>query len=140
MMNRRSAILAVVCTLMVGCDDDTAGTSTAPATRPLKINGSTTVNLPVAEAAEILRAEKGMQIQVDTQGGSAGGISALGDGLVQMGMSSKHLSKADRAKYPKIAFKEIHIGEDAVALVVSRDVWEGGVKALTKQQVRDIYE
>ena len=48
----------------------------------LKINGSTTVNLPVAEAAEILRAEKKMDIQVDTQGGSSGGISALGDGLV----------------------------------------------------------
>jgi hypothetical protein len=32
----------------------------------LKINGSTTVNLPAAEAAEILRAEKGMSIQVDT--------------------------------------------------------------------------
>ena len=41
----------------------------------LKINGSTTVNLPVAEAAEILRAEQKMEIQVDTQGGSAGGIS-----------------------------------------------------------------
>ena len=55
---------------------------------PLRINGSTTVNPVVAEAAEILRAEKNMEIQVDTQGGSAGGISALGDGLVQIGMSS----------------------------------------------------
>ncbi len=115
-----------------------ASSAASPAT--LKINGSTTVNLPVAEAAEILRAEDGMDIQMDTQGGSAGGISALGDGLVQVGMSSKHLSDADRARYPKVAFKEIHIGEDAVALVVSRDVWDGGVRALTKQQVRDIYE
>ena len=106
----------------------------------LKINGSTTVNLPVAEAAEMLRAEQKLDIQVDTQGGSSGGISALGDGLVQIGMASKHLSDADRAKYPKVSFKEIHIGEDAVALVVSRDVWESGLRALTKEQVRDIYE
>ena len=106
----------------------------------LKINGSTTVNLPVAEAAEVLRAEQKLDIQVDTQGGSSGGISALGDGLVQIGMASKHLSDADRAKYPKVSFKEIHIGEDAVALVVSRDVWESGLRALTKEQVRDIYE
>jgi phosphate transport system substrate-binding protein len=55
-------------------------------------------------------------------------------------MSSKHLTDADRAKYPKVNFNEIHIGEDAVALVVSRDVWEGGVRALTNRQVRDIYE
>src|SRR5262245_61865980 len=96
----------------------------------LKINGSTTVNLPVAEAAEILRLEQKMDIQVDTQGGSAGGISALGDGLIQIGMSSKPLAEADRAKYPKIIFKSIRIGEDAVALIVSKDVWDGGVRAL----------
>lgn len=106
----------------------------------LKINGSTTVNLPVAEAAEILRAERKMDIRIDTQGGSAGGISMLGDGLVEVGMISKHVSEADRNKYPKVRFKEVHIGEDAVAMVVSRDVWEGGVKALSKQQLRDIYE
>ncbi len=106
----------------------------------LKINGSTTVNLPAAEAAEILRAEKGMQIQIDTQGGSSGGISQLGDGLVQLGMSSKPISLDDRTKYPKAQFKEVHIGEDAVAMIVSADVWQSGVKSLTKQQIRDIYE
>jgi phosphate transport system substrate-binding protein len=106
----------------------------------LKINGSTTVNLPAAEGAEILRAEKKMDIQIDTQGGSAGGISMLGDGQAQIGMISKHLTEDDRAKFPKATFKETHIGEDAVALVVSADVWEGGVKALSKQQAKDIYE
>jgi len=106
----------------------------------LKLNGSTTVNLPVAEAAEILRAERKMDIQVDTQGGSAGGIAMLGDGLVQIGMISKHVSDDDRAKYPKINFREIHIGEDAVALIVSKDVWDGGVRAVTKAQMKDIYE
>ena len=106
----------------------------------LKINGSTTVNLPVAEAAELLRAEQKMEITVDTQGGSSGGISMLGDGQVDIGMSSKHVSKEDRAKFPKVAFKETHIGEDAVALIVSKDVWDGGIHSLTKQQVRDLYE
>lgn len=106
----------------------------------LKINGSTTVNLPAAEAAEILRAEQKLDIQVDTQGGSSGGISMLGDGLVQIGMASKPVSDDDRAKYPAIKFNEIHIGEDAVALIVSKDVWDGGVHALTKQQIKDIYE
>ena len=106
----------------------------------LKINGSTTVNLPVAEAAEILRAEQKMDIQVDTQGGSSGGISMLGDGLVEIGMLSKHVSDDDRAKYPAVKFHEIHIGEDAVALIVSKDVWDSGVKTLTKSQIKDIYE
>ncbi len=106
----------------------------------LRINGSTTVNLPVAEAAEILRSEKKMEIQVDTQGGSSGGISMLGDGLVDVGMSSKPVSAEDRAKYPHANIQEIHIGEDAVALIVSKDVWAGGLRSLTKQQIKDIYE
>jgi phosphate transport system substrate-binding protein len=118
----------------------TALLSPAAPAAVLKINGSTTVNLPVAEAAEILRAERHMEIEVDTQGGSSGGISELGEGLVQIGMSSKPLSDADREKYPKIHFQETHIGEDAVALIVSSDVWTGGVHALAKSQIRNIYE
>ncbi len=106
---------------------------------PLKINGSTTVNLPVAEAAEILRAENKLDIQVDTQGGSGGGISMLGDGLVQMGMSSKPVSEDDRKKYPQCDFHETRIGEDAVALIVSKDVWESGVHELNKAQIKDLY-
>ncbi len=106
----------------------------------LKINGSSTVNPPAAEAAEILRSEKGFAIHIDTQGGSSGGISQLADGLAQIGMSSKHLSDDDRSKYPGINFVETRIGEDAVAMIVSGDVWEGGVRSLTKEQVRGIYE
>ncbi len=106
----------------------------------LKINGSTTVNLPVAEASEILRAEKKMDIQVDTQGGSSGGISMLAEGQVQIGMSSKQVSDDDRKKYPQCDFREIQVGEDAVALIVSKDVWDGGVKTLTKAQAKEIYE
>lgn len=106
----------------------------------LKVNGSTTVNLAVAEAAEILRAEQKLEIQVDTQGGSSGGISMLADGLVQLGMISKHVGDDDRAKYPAVKFNEVHIGEDAVALIVSKDVWDSGVKALTKAQAKNIYE
>jgi phosphate transport system substrate-binding protein len=123
--------LSILSTLILG---------SVAAAGTLKINGSTTVNLPAAEAAETLRAEKKMDIQIDTQGGSSGGISMLGDGLIQIGMSSKPLTDDDRKKYPNVKFHPIHIGEDAVALVVSRDVWDGGVQSLTKQQARDIYE
>src|SRR5690349_3427668 len=70
----------------------------------LKVNGSTTVNLVAAEAAEMLRAEKKMDITVDTQGGSSGGISGVGDGSIEVGMSSKPLSDDDRKKYPKVDF------------------------------------
>ena len=106
----------------------------------LRVNGSTTVNPVAAEAAEILRAEKKMEIIVDTQGGSSGGISGIGDGSIELGMSSKPIAADDRAKYPKVNFVETKIGQDAVALVVAADVYNGGVKSLTKAQITNLYE
>lgn len=106
----------------------------------LRVNGSTTVNAAAAEAAEILRAEKKMSIAIDTQGGSSGGISGVGDGSIEIGMISKPLTQDDRARYPKTNFVATKVGEDAVAVVVSADVYDGGVKSLSRAQLRDIYE
>lgn len=110
------------------------------AAETLKLNGSTTVNLPVAEAAELLRAEKKMDIQLDTFGGSAGGISQLGEGKVQIGMSSKPVTDGEKEKFPKVNFVQTHIGEDAVAIIVSADIWEAGVREISKAQLKAIYE
>src|ERR1051325_8865717 len=112
----------------------------AGASGPLRINGSTTVNAFPTQAAEILRAEKKMTITVDTQGGSSGGISGIGDGTIDVGMVSKRIADDDRRKYPKTNFVTTDVGSDAVALIVSADVWNGGVHALTKKQIQDIYE
>lgn len=106
----------------------------------LKINGSTTVNLPVAEVAEIWRQTTGQPVQMDTQGGSSGGISMLGEGLVQLGMASKSVKDEDRAKFPQCDFYPIKIGADAVALIVSKDVWNGGVRSLSRPEMAGIYE
>lgn len=115
-----------------------AGVATAGA--PLRVNGSTTVNPVVTEAAEILRKERGLTIHVDTQGGSSGGIAALGEGRAEIAMISRPLEAEDRTRYPKVPFQATRIGLDAVALVVSQDVWKGGVRALSREQVRGIYE
>lgn len=136
----RLLLMMVLGIALVGCKDGDASGSNSAADGVLKINGSTTVNLPASEAAEILRSEQGMDIQLDTQGGSSGGISMLAEGLVHIGMISKPISDEDRAKYPNTDFHPTRIGEDAVALIVSNDVWDSGVRALSKQQVRDIYE
>ncbi len=106
----------------------------------VRVNGSTTVNPVVSEAAEILKKEKNITIQVDTQGGSSGGISALGDGRVDMAMSSRPLNEADHMKYPNIVFTPVKIGEDAVAMIVSKDVWDGGVKSISRKTMQRIYE
>ncbi len=141
-MRRCIGLMVLGIALLCGCNDEGGGSTdnTAADSTALKINGSTTVNLAAAEAAEILRSEQGMDIRVDTQGGSSGGISMLAEGLVHIGMISKPISDEDRAKYPDANFHPTRIGEDAVALIVSKDVWDGGVRALSRQQARDIYE
>lgn len=106
----------------------------------IKLQGSTTVTPAAAEAAEILTAEKGWEILVDSQGGSSGGITALAEGFADIAMSSKPVSDEDRAKYPAVDFRAHAIGWDGVALVVSRPVWDGGVRAVTREQIRGIYE
>ena len=112
----------------------------AVAAGPVRVNGSTTVNPIVVEAAEALRSGRGMTIHVDTQGGSSGGIAALGDGRAEVAMISRPLEDEDKTRYPKVRFHATRIGSDAVALVVSRDVWEGGVRAVSKGQVQGLYE
>ncbi len=141
LMNRL-LLLMVLGIALAGCKEESGGSAEngASSSTALKINGSTTVNLPASEAAEILRQEQGMDIRVDTQGGSSGGISMLAEGLVHIGMISKPISDEDRTKYPDVDFHTTRIGEDAVALIVSKDVWDSGVRALSKQQARDIYE
>lgn len=144
-MGLRTPALALAAVLAVGlaaCGappsaSDQDGEATAAV---LRVNGSTTVNPVVTRAAEVLRAERGLEITVDTQGGSSGGLAALGEGRAEVAMSSRPVNDHDHEAYPGVDFRPVKVGVDAVALVVSGDVWEGGVHSLTRDQMRSIYE
>ena len=116
------------------------GPTLSPAPARVRINGSTTVNPVVVDAAKMLRSEEDIEILIDTVGGSSGGIAALGDGRIEIAMSSRPLSDDDRRRFPRTDFRAVRIGVDALALVVSRDVWEAGVHSLSPEQIRDLYE
>lgn len=113
--------------------------TSASAQNALRVTGSTTVNPFVSEAAETLRENEGITITIDTAGGSTGGINALADGRADVGMSSRGINDKDRAKFAGVDFHPVSIGQDAVSIVVSKDVWDGGVKALSVGQIRGIY-
>ena len=132
-MNLRSFVIIFGCWLFL------LASTVSLAVSKLKIQGSTTVNPVVSDAAQVFR-DKGWKITVDTQGGSSGGISALGEGLVDIGMSSKPVTEIDRKRFPKVNFVQHTIGYDGVAVVVSRPVYESGVKKLNREQIQKIYE
>lgn len=136
-MRNLTMVLALPAALLaVGC----GGAATGAVPTALRVTGSTTVNPVVSRAAEILRAERGREIVVDTQGGSSGGITALGEGRADVAMSSRPIDDGDRQRYPRTDFRPVRIGTDAVAIVVSRDVWEGGVRSLSQAEMQGIFE
>lgn len=132
---RALPLLAAGLVLVTACASSDAGS----ADTTLRVSGSTTVNPVAADAAEVLRRE-GLTVTVDTQGGSAGGITQLAAGQIDIAMSSKEVGDADRAAAPDVDFTEHRIGEDAVGIVVREEVLAGGLTSLNKAQLRSLFE
>ncbi len=136
-------LLLVLAIGACGGSTSTAGGGTptpgASAGGSLRVSGSTTVNPVAADAAEVLR-KQGAKITVDASSGSGGGIAQLGAGQVEVAMSSKPLADADRAMFPSASFVPTQIGADAVGVVVRREVFDGGVRSLTRDQARLLFE
>jgi phosphate transport system substrate-binding protein len=138
---RRLALVALaVVTVACGGAPEDGNPGGAADGQTVRASGSTTVNPVVSRAAEVLGERGGPRLVVDTQGGSSGGIAALGEGRAEIAMASRPLSDSDRERWPGTDFQPTRIGVDAVALAVAADVWEGGVRSLTRSQVRAIYE
>jgi phosphate transport system substrate-binding protein len=102
----------------------------------LVIDGSTTV-FPIAQAeAERYMDEHGdIDIQV-TGTGSANGISAVGSGKVDIGMSSREIKSSEMAAYPDVVFVNTTIAIDGIAIIVHPS---NSVSNLTLSQVKGIY-
>ena len=130
-------VLPAALLLTTACAGGTGAAGSSSTT--LRISGSTTVNPVAADAAEALRGD-GLTITVDTQGGSGGGITQLAAGQIDIAMSSKPISDKDRAAAPDIAFHETLIGQDAVGIVVRREVLDGGLAAVDKTQLQALFE
>jgi phosphate transport system substrate-binding protein len=122
--------------LLAACSASTGKVSDAT----LRISGSTTVNPVAADAAEVLRTRTGQAITVDTQGGSAGGLAQLCRGEIDIAMSSKPVADSDRQQFPDCDYQPIRIGEDAVGVVVRREVYDAGIRNLTREQVQAVFE
>jgi phosphate transport system substrate-binding protein len=100
----------------------------------IKISGSTTV-LPIVQKAadEFMASHPDADIQV-SGGGSGVGIQAIGAKTVDIGMSSREVTKAEMAKYP--AFVVTTIAQDGIAVVVNP---ANEIQYITLDQIKDIY-
>ena len=104
----------------------------------LVITGSTTV-LPAvercAEAFKMTQDEIGVQV---SSGGSGRGILDVASGLSDIGMASREVKDSEIERFGD-HFVEHLIGYDAIAVAVSKDVYDAGVTELSSEDVSKIY-
>jgi phosphate transport system substrate-binding protein len=100
----------------------------------IRISGSTTV-LPIVQKAadQYMAAHSNADIQV-SGGGSGVGIQAIGAKTVDIGMSSREVTAAEKAKYP--SFVVTSVAQDGIAVVVNP---VNTLQFITLDQVKNIY-
>ncbi len=135
---RRSVAVSLAATLLA-CGGSGGANGGQGGAGALRVSGSTTVAPVAADAAEVLR-QQGMSITVDSQGGSAGGIAQLGAHQIDVAMSSKPATEEEKARHPRVDFFTTEVGADAVAVAVRREVFDGGVKSLDRDELRALFE
>ncbi|MCR4289348.1 MAG: phosphate ABC transporter substrate-binding protein [Candidatus Scalindua sp.] len=106
----------------------------------IMVSGSTTVLPVVSKAAEQFRLRYPDVNIVVNAGGSGVGINLLGERQIQIGMASRNITRNEIEKYADVHFVTHPIGKDAVAPVVSSEIYDARVKALTIAQIAGIYK
>jgi phosphate transport system substrate-binding protein len=115
-----------------------AATTAAPVSsgqkQTIKISGSTTV-LPIVQKAadQYMAAHPDADIQV-SGGGSGVGVHAIGAKTVDIGMSSREVTKDEMTKYP--SFVITTIAQDGVAIIVNP---ANTIQYITLDQANGIY-
>ena len=104
----------------------------------VQIVGSTTV-LPIASrsAQKFMESSK-IRVLVNA-GGSGVGIHSVAQGRADIGMASRGISSDEKKRFEKSGLKIHPIGIDAVACVVSTEIYQAGVRHLTPKQIAAIY-
>jgi phosphate transport system substrate-binding protein len=106
----------------------------------VRIKGSSTV-LPIAESCAEAFMTKHPNTKVAVSGGgSSVGIKAVATGEADIGTASREVKKSEIKTYKQCNFVDHKIALDGVAVIVSKEIYDSDVKALSIKQIRDIYK
>jgi len=111
---------------------------TAYAAMMLHAAGSTTV-LPVVSTAANIYHQQHPGVTITVSGGGSGvGIASMIQRTADIGMASREIDAEEAVKLAN-RVNVFTIAKDAVAVVVSKAVYVGGVHQLSLKQIADIY-
>ena len=106
----------------------------------ISIRGAQVAAEPVTAAAAQIKKDTGLEFRIVTEGGSGGAVGGIGEDVVDVALLSRKITPQEHANWPERKFHETQFGKQALLIVVPEPVWKNGVHALTKDQIRDIYE
>ncbi len=113
--------------------------ATTMAVTEVSVSGSTTVGpLGVLCAEAFNKNQTDYHVSV-AQTGTGAGITAIASSTADVAMASREVTSDEKTKYPGKQFQETLIGYDGITICVSKNIYDAGVKNLTKAQVKDIY-
>jgi len=125
---------ALIIALIVGA----VCTSMVMAKETVRVSGSTTV-LPLAEGgAEAFNGEQSDYETLVTGGGTGVGMKNIAEGNSEIAMASREVTAEEISNFGD-KFKENLVGYDGIVIAVSKEIYDTGVTALSKDQVKEIY-
>ncbi len=130
----RKLLNALIIALIVGA----VCTSMVMAKETVRVSGSTTV-LPLAEGgAEAFNGEQSDYETLVTGGGTGVGMKNIAEGNSEIAMASREVTAEEISQFGD-KFKENMVGYDGIVIAVSKEIYDAGVTALSKDQVKAIY-
>ena len=106
----------------------------------ISLRGAQVAAEPVTAAAAQIKKGAGLEFRIMTEGGSGTAVAGVGEDLVDVALLSRKMTAHEHARWPDRKFSEAQLGMQALLIVVPERLWKSGVRALTKDQFRDIYE
>jgi phosphate transport system substrate-binding protein len=104
------------------------------------MRGSMVVARTLVPASSILEQEYGIRINFVPEASGLDLADKLGRDVFDVALYTRRMTGQEEALRPEKKFHETLVGRQAVMVVVADQVWASGVRALTKQQLRGIYE
>jgi phosphate transport system substrate-binding protein len=123
--------LVLAALLLSGCTSKPTDEEKA---QKITVSGSTTV-LPIAQAAAEAYMKNHTKADITVSGGGSGvGITAIGQGTVDIGMSSRELKSTEISQYPDLVVTTV--AKDALVMIVNPG---NGLNSISLTTVKGIY-